>query len=59
MGIIETIASFIADLLGCTEDDVECLAKAKKYASWIITIIITAIILLIVPKIYIWYKGRK
>ena len=59
MSIIETIASFIADLLGCTEDDVECLAKSRKYATWIITIIIAAIILLIVPKIYNWYKGRK
>ena len=52
MGIIDSIASFIADLLGCTEDDVECLAKSRKYATWIIIIIIAAIILLIAPKIY-------
>lgn len=52
MSIIETISEFIADLLGCTPDDTECLAKARKYATWLILIIIIAIILLVLPKIY-------
>lgn len=57
MGIIDDIASFVADLLGCTEDDTECLAKAKKYATWLILLMILAIVLFLAPKIYKWSKG--
>ena len=56
MSIIETISSFISDLLGCDEltgdELVACKAKAKKYATWIIIIIIIVIILLVAPKVY-------
>lgn len=57
--MIDTIAAFIADLLGCTEDDTECLAKARKYATWLILLAILAIVLFLAPKIYRWSKGGK
>ena len=59
MEIIDTIADFIADLLGCTEDDAECIAKARKYATWLIFIIILIIILIFAPKLYRLVKGGK
>lgn len=70
MGIIDDIAGFIEDLLGCPEecgsssdpgyeDCIACKAKSKKYATWLIFIIVLAIILAVAPKIYYWYKGTK
>lgn len=62
-GIIESITDFVSDLLGCesleTEEEVtKCRARAKKYATWLIFATIIVLIILIVPKIYFWYKGR-
>ena len=63
-GIIESIALFIEDLLGCdsleTEEEVtKCRARAKKYATWSIFLAILALFLFIAPKAYRWYKGTK
>ena len=57
--MIDTTAEFIADLLGCTEDDAECLAKARKYATWLILVIIIAVLLFVAPKLYHLVKGKE
>ena len=59
MGIIQSITDFVADLLGCEEGDTACEARAKKYATWLILLIILAIVLFFAPKIYRWSKGGK
>ena len=56
MTIIDQIAAFISDLLGCVEGDTECAAKARKYATWLVFIIILAIILLVAPYIIRIFK---
>lgn len=56
--MIDSIALFIEDLLGCTEEDTECKAKARKYATWLILISILALILFFAPKLYRWYKPK-
>ena len=63
-GIIESITDFVSDLLGCEsletpEEVTKCRAKAKKYATWLIFATITVLLILIVPKLYRWYKGSK
>lgn len=58
MTVIDDIALFISDLLGCVEGDTECAAKSRKYATWLILIIVIAIILFVAPKIY-WLVKRK
>ena len=63
-GIIESITDFVSDLLGCEsletpEEVTKCRARAKKYATWLIFAIIIVILILVVPKVYFWYKGRS
>ena len=58
MEIIDSIASFYADLLGCEEGDTVCQAKSRKYATWTVLIVIILAIIIIVPKIYWIIKKR-
>ena len=63
-GIIESITDFVSDLLGCEsletpEEVTKCRARAKKYATWLIFAIVIVILILVVPKLYRWYKGGK
>ena len=54
--MIQPIIDFISDLLGCDEltgdELIACKAKAKKYATWVLLVIIIAIIILVAPYIY-------
>lgn len=58
-GIIDTVASIIEDLMGCAEDDVECIKKARKWAAWLIYGTILFVIILVSAKVYKFYKGEK
>ena len=59
--MIEEIAQFFDDLLGCVEGTPEyttCHAKSRKYATWLILIIIILLVLFIAPKIYYLVKRK-
>ena len=58
-GIIDAVASIIVDLMGCTEDDAECVKKARKMAAWIVYGLLLIVILLVGAKAYSFFKGEK